>query len=169
MDIFEAIEKRYSARHFEDRQIEQVKLDKIFGAARLAPSAKNLQEWRFVVARDKDSREQLAKAAYNQMFIANAPCVIACCAVNEEYIMKCGLPSYPIDVAIAVDHITLAATALGLGTCWIGKFDPDKVRSILCIPRDVEIVEILILGYPSDEAKTKSRLPLDEIVKYDRW
>ena len=169
MDIFEVIEKRYSVRHYEDRAVEPEKLTKIFETARLAPSAKNLQEWRFVVAQDKYSREQLAEAAYNQMFVARAPCVIACCAVNEEYIMRCGLPSYPIDVAIAIDHMTLAATALGLGTCWIGKFDPDKVRLILGIPKDIEIVEILTLGYPTDKIKTKDRLPLSEIVKYDKW
>lgn len=169
MDVFKAIENRYSVRHYEDRIVEREILDKIFEAARLAPSAKNLQEWRFVIAREKKAREQLAEAAYNQMFVAKAPCVIACCAVNEEYIMRCGLPSYPIDVAIAIDHMTLAATALGLGTCWIGKFDPDKVRYILGIPKKIEVVEILTLGYPSDQIKPKDRLPLNEIVKYDRW
>ena len=169
MDVFEAIEKRYSVRHYEERIVEPEKLNKIFEAARLAPSAKNLQEWRFVVAQEKKSRERLAEAAYNQIFVASAPCVIACCAVNEEYIMKCHLPSYPIDVAIAIDHMTLAATALGLGTCWIGKFDPDKVRIVLGIPEDIEIVELLTIGYPTDQSKTKDRLPLSEIVKYDRW
>lgn len=169
MDIFEAIEKRYSVRHFENRDVEDAVLTRIFEAARLAPSAKNLQEWRFVVSRNAEARSKLAEAAYNQMFVAKAPVVIACCAEWDGYVMKCGLPSYPIDIAIAVDHLTLAATALGLGTCWIGKFDPDKVREILEIPADIHVVELVTLGYPADDWKPKSRLPLEEIVKYDRW
>ena len=168
MDVFEAIEKRYSARKYEDREVEQEVLDRLLDAARLAPSAKNLQEWRFVVVRDEETRAKLAEASF-QRFVGKAPVVLACCAESDGYVMRCGLPSYPIDVAIAIDHLTLAATALGLGTCWIGKFDPDEVREILGIPLNIHIVELLVLGYPVDSWRPKKRLGLDDIVKYDRW
>ncbi len=168
MDIFQTIQKRYSVRKYQKRDVEDAKLTKIFEAARLAPSAKNLQEWRFVVARDEEVIEKLAEAA-QQNFVRNAPVVIACCAETDGYIMSCGLESYPIDVAIAIDHIALAATALGLGTCWIGKFDPDQVKEILKIPTDIIVVELLLLGYPADSPRPKKRLPLETIIKYDRW
>ena len=170
MDIFEAIESRYSVRKYEDRAVEEEKIEKIFEAARLAPSAKNLQEWRFVVVTEAETRAKLAEAA-SQRFVANAPVVIACCADNDGpgYIMKCGLPSYPMDVAIAIDHITLAATAIELGTCWIGKFDADRVREILQIPADIELVQLLLLGYPADELRPKKRLAVEEIVRRERW
>jgi nitroreductase len=84
--------------------------------------------------------------------------------------MRCGQDPIPIDVAIAIDHMTLAAAAEGLGTCWIGSFYPEKVREILGIPEEIVIVELLPLGYPSDPGKVeKSRLSLDEIVKYEKW
>lgn len=168
MDIFKAIEGRYSARRFEDRPVEPEKLRRLFEAARLAPSAKNLQEWRFVVVEKQETRVQLGEASF-QKFVGEAPVVIACCAESDGYVMRCGLPSYPIDVAIAIDHFTLAATALGLGTCWIGKFDPDAVREILGIPANVHIVELLILGYPSDSPRPKKRLSVEEFVKYEHW
>jgi nitroreductase len=168
VDLFEAIEKRYSARRYERRPVEEEKLRRIFEAARLAPSAKNLQEWRFVVAREPAVIAKLAEAAF-QPFVGGAPVVVACCAETDGYVMRCGLPSHPLDVAIAIDHLTLAATALGLGTCWIGKFDPDLVREALGIPPEVVVVELLTLGYPADAPKAKNRLPLESIVKFDRW
>ncbi len=168
MDIFEAIEKRYSARRFADRQVEPAKLQRLFEATRLAPSAKNLQEWRFIVVQDRETRLRLAEAAF-QKFVGGAPTILVCCADSDGYVMRCGLPSYPIDVAIAIDHLTLAATALDLGTCWIGKFDPDLVRDILGIPKHIHIVELLLLGYPTDSPRPKNRLAVEEFVRFERW
>lgn len=170
MDVLEAIRKRYSVRSYEDRPVEEEKLAKILEAARLAPSAGNRQEWRFVVVRDKQMRRQLADAARGQMFVAEAPVVIACCAETDNHVMSCGQLCYPIDVAIAIDHMTLAAVELGLGTCWIGAFFEDKVKELLGIPERIRVVELLTLGYPADSPpKTKSRLPLEKLVCYERW
>ena len=168
MDVFEAVRKRYSSRAYQDSPIEQEKLLRILEAARLAPSAKNLQDWRFVVVADKAKRKKLAEAAKNQMFIAQAGAIIAACSV-ENYVMRCGQRIGPIDVAIALEHIALQATAEGLATCWIGSFDADKVRQILGIPENVEIVELMLLGYPADKAKEPSRVPLGKIVSYESW
>jgi nitroreductase len=170
MDIYELIRTRKSVRSYQNRSVEQEKLDRLMEAARMAPSASNRQEWRFVVVTDPEQREKLAAAASNQRFVAEAAVVIACCAKSDGHIMKCGLPSYPIDVSIAIDHITLAATAEGLGTCWIGAFDQEAVKKLLGIPDEVKVVQLLTLGYPVDpSAVSKRRLELDEIVHAERW
>ena len=169
MDVFEAIKERRSVRAYDDKPVEKEKLDKIFEAARLAPSACNFQEWRFVIVTEKPKREKLMEAANNQKFVAEAPVVIACCAETDEHRMRCGELCYPIDVAIVIDHITLAAVALGLGTCWIGSFYPEKVKKVLNIPESVKVVELLTLGYPTDSPHPKSRKSLKEIVSFEEW
>jgi nitroreductase len=169
MDVFEVIRSRRSIRSYLDRPVEEEKLIQVLDAGRLAPSANNRQEWRFVVVRDKETRQKLAEAACGQRFVAQAPVVIACCAAESDKIMTCGHPAYAIDVAIAIDHMTLAAAALGLGTCWIGAFHEDRVREILSIPDSVRVVELLPLGYPKIQPSSPSRKKLDEIVRWDRW
>jgi nitroreductase len=141
----------------------------VLEAARLAPSASNRQEWRFIVVRDAEMRKKLSVAARNQSFVAEAPVVLVCCADTDDHVMRCGERCYPIDVAIAIDHMTLAATALGLGTCWIGAFDADQVKELLQIPGNIRVVELLPLGYPAGSAGSKNRLGMEDIVKYERW
>ena len=169
MDVFEAIRSRRSIRSYLDKPVEEEKLIQVLDAGRLAPSANNRQEWRFVVVRDKETRQKLAEAACGQRFVAQAPVVIACCAVESDKIMTCGHPAYAIDTAIAIDHMTLAATALGLGTCWIGAFHEDRVREILSIPDSVRVVELLPLGYPKMQPAPRSRKKVDEIVRWGKW
>ncbi len=170
MDIYEVIRLRKAVRSYQDLPVEKEKLERVLDAARLAPSARNMQEWRFIVVRARETREALRDAANNQAFVAEAPIVIAGCANKSDHVMRCGQPSYPIDVAIATAHLVLAAAAEGLGTCWIGAFDENEVRRILMIPSDIRVVELLTLGYPTDSAAAaKNRLPLREIVRYDRW
>ncbi|MEI8349953.1 MAG: nitroreductase family protein [Candidatus Omnitrophota bacterium] len=170
MDIFEAIKKRRSIRGYKDKPVEEEKLIKIIEAAREAPSASNRQEWRFVVAKDSETRKELCVAAKNQAFVAEAPVVIACCALTDNHVMTCGQLCYPIDVAIAIDHMTLAAAALGLGTCWVGAFREEEVKRILAIPSTVRVVELLTLGYPrNNEASPKERLPLCNMLFSEKW
>jgi nitroreductase len=170
MDIYEAIETRKSVRAFKNTQVPEAVLTRLLGAARLAPSANNFQEWRFVVVRDRKRRVQLAEAACRQSFVAEAPVVLACCAETNRHVMTCGQACYPIDVAIAVDHITLCAAAEGLGTCWIGAFYEDEVKRILEIPPEIRVVTLLPIGYPKNPAKVrKLRRPFEKIVSYERW
>lgn len=168
MKVSEAIRRRYSCRLYEDRSVEAEKLQRLMEAARLAPSAQNMQDWRFVVVTEPDKLVKLAEAANNQMFIAGAPVIIAGCTTTD-YVMRCGQPVGPIDVAIAMEHIALQAVEEGLATCWIGSFYPEKVRPILEIPEDVTVVELMTLGYPEDRQREPKRLGLDKIVCYDRW
>ena len=170
MDVLEAIRKRKSVRKYLNKKVEEDKLFAVLEAGRLAPSASNRQEWRFIIVRDQVSKKKLAEAANNQSFIAEASIVIAACAETDEHVMSCGQACYPIDVAIALDHITLAAVELGLGTCWIGAFDEKKVKQILEIPSEVRVVALMPLGYPYDSSVVnKNRLSISEISKYEQY
>jgi nitroreductase len=170
MKVFEAIRTRKSVRSFLDKPVEDEKLLAVLEAGRIAPSAGNRQEWRFIVVRDNKLRARLGEAANGQSFVGEAPVVIVACAESDGHVMSCGQPSYPIDVAIALDHISLAAVELGLGTCWIGAFNEKKVKEILGVPDEIRVVELMPLGYPVHQSvKEKSRLPLKSIVKYDSW
>ena len=169
MNVYEAIQKRRSIRSYKNRPIEQEKLDRILEAARQAPSASNRQEWRFVIVRDEAVRHSLMAAAGNQGFVGEAPVVIACCAETDGHIMRCGQQSYPIDVAIAAEHIALAAAEEGLGTCWIGAFSEPEVKEILGIPASVRVVQLPTLGYAGAPPGPRLRKPLKEIACYDRW
>ena len=170
MDIYEAISLRKSVRAFQEKDVPEEIITRVLEATRLAPSASNRQEWRFVVVRELAARKALSQAACNQEFVAQAPVILACCAETDNHVMTCGQPCYPIDVSIAVDHVTLCAAAEGLGTCWIGAFHEDQVKEILGIPPHIRVVALLPIGYPQDPAPAKKyRLPLRSIVKYERW
>jgi nitroreductase len=169
MDVMEAIRRRRSIRSYAGREVEDEKLNAVLEAGRLAPSANNRQEWKFVVVKDKALRGKLSDAAKGQRFVAEAPVVIVACAVETEKVMSCGQLAYPIDLAIAVDHMTLKAVEEGLGTCWIGAFYEDKVKSAIGIPENVKIVALLPLGYPASVSSNYMRKPLDEIVCYEMW
>ena len=170
MALLSQIQKRHSVRSYRPQPVEKEKLLTVLEAARLAPSAKNVQEWRFVVVRDKAKRRELSTAAKGQKFLEEAPIVVACLAETDNHIMTCGQACYPIDVAIAIDHMTLAAVTLGLGTCWIGAFYEEEVKKILDIPKEIKVVELLCLGYPKDNStKQKERLALGEIAFFEKW
>ncbi len=171
MTVFEAIKARYSVRAYQAKPVEDEKLERILEAARLAPSAKNLQEWRFIIVKNPETRKALMHAAKDQPFVGEAPIILACCAVTDNHVMSCGQLCYPIDVAIAMEHIALQAVEEGLGTCWIGAFYEDQVKEILQIPEtnNIRVVELMTLGYPAIEPLPKERLPLNEIVMEERW
>lgn len=169
MDILPEIQQRYSCRAYQDRPVEQDRLQRVLEAARLAPSARNMQEWRFVVVRDRQLRQRLVPAANMQAFVGQAPVVIVACAEQADYRMRCGQLAHPIDVAIALEHMALQAVREGLATCWIGSFYQDQVKDLLNIPQHISVVELLTLGYPADRPRRKDRLPIDKIVCYDRW
>lgn len=169
MDVREAIRTRRSIRSYADKPVEEDKLDRVLEAARLAPSASNRQERRFIVVRDAQTRKKLAKAACDQSFVGTAPVVIAACATESSRVMACGQPAYTVDVTIAVDHMTLQAAEEGLGTCWIGAFHEDEVKQVLGIPDTVRVVSLLPLGYPEQVPGPTPRRPKEALVAFDRW
>ena len=168
MTVLEAIRTRYSCRAYQDKPVEKDKLDTILEAARLAPSARNTQDWRFVIVADKQIKQQVAQTTNRPEVFDKAGVIIVACS-NSDYVMTCGPTIGPIDVAIALEHIALQATDLGLATCWIGSFYPAKVRQVVGVPDDVAIIELMTLGYPADEGRKADREPMEKIVSYEKW
>jgi nitroreductase len=169
MEFFDVVRSRYSVRRYQAKQVEPDKLDRILEAARLAPSGSNRQPWKFVVVRDAAIRRELVAACNDQTFVGEAPVVIAGVGTMPDRVMRCQVPGDPVDLAIAMEHIALAATAEGLGSCWVGAFDQDRVRQVLGIPSTAKVIEVMALGYAADAPRPKARKPMGEIVVYDRW
>ena len=169
MDVSQAIQLRRSVRAYQDKKIEKEKLNKVLEAARLAPSANNRQEWKFVVVKDKNTKEKLAIAASSQTFIAEAPIVIVACATESQSTMSCGQRRYTVDLSIAVSFMILQAQELGLGTCWIGAFDESNVKDILGVPDNIRVVAITPLGYPAQDPAARSRKKMEQIVCFDKY
>ena len=202
MDVMEAIKKRRSIRNYKPDEIPEEVLDKLLNAMRLAPSGVNHQPWKFIVVKDKATKEKLAAAcrfnptrADGQPFIAKAPVVIVCCgsekvaaaryrkkddgkiwvadgaAVVEE--MKTGAVEHQstmlFDLAIALEHLALAAVEEGLGTCWIEGMDEGAVKKILSIPDDIKLAAVMPVGYPVSWPEAKPRKSLEEIICYDKY
>ena len=168
MDLYQAIDQRYSVRAYMDKPIESDKLDRILDAGRLAPSSNNRQAWKFVVARNAKLRAALAEAC-DQPFLAKAPVIVAIVGLDPERKMSCDILADVVDCSIAATHMILAATVEGLGTCWIGHFKQDLCRSLLGVPPHTKIVALLPIGYPDQPSRPKTRKTVGEVVSYDTF
>lgn len=172
MDFLELAKERYSCRYFSDKKIEQEKIDKILEAARLAPTGKNSQSQRILVLTDK---EELAKLGECTPYGWNAPLVFLIC-YDKDVAWKRHLDNFDggmQDICIVTTHMMLEVTDLGLGSTWIGAFDPSKARQIYNVPDNFEIAAILPVGYPSSEAHPSrlhsDRKPVEEIAFYNKF
>lgn len=169
MTVYETIEARRSVRKYEEKEIPKDVLERVLNAARLAPSASNRQDWKFILVKEPELKQKVAEAARNQTFIAEADVIIAGVSLNPDRLMSCEVPAYAVDLGIAMEHIALAAVEEGLGTCWIGAFNQKQVKELLGIPAEYKVVELMPLGYPADRHRIKVRKSFDEIVSYDRF
>ena len=169
MDVVTAIRQRSSVRLYKATDIEEDKLNKILEAARLSPSASNRQEWKFIVVKNKETKKKLAKAAFGQSFIGEAPVVIVACVTEPKATLACGQPTHTVDVSIACAYMILQAYELGLGTCWIGAFKEDETKKILNIPEHVRVVAMTPLGYSNQPPSQKSRKILNQIVCFEKY
>jgi len=171
MSVFDVMKTRRSVRRYQNKLIPEETLTQILEAARVAPSGKNLQPWKFIVVKDREKRKRLAKASRGQSFVAQAPVVIVGCGYPDRCYQHQGnyMKSWPIDVSIALDHLMLMACELGLGTCWIGAFREDQVKEILSIPKDVRVLALTPLGYPDEKPRDRGRKELGEIVSHDEY
>ncbi|MDD4810769.1 MAG: nitroreductase family protein [Methanobacterium formicicum] len=169
MDVFEAITQRKSIRKYKDKEIEKEKLIKVLESARIAPSASNRQEWKFIVVKDEDTRSRLVSAAHYQKFVGQAPVTIVACSTESERIMPCGQHAYTVDLSIAVSFMMLEATELGLGTCWLGAFDEEAVKEILGIPSDIRVPAMFTLGYADENPAARPRKALNDIVCHEKY
>jgi nitroreductase len=169
MDFANLVTHRYSVRAYKADPVEEEKLGQVLEAARLAPTAANRQPFQLIVIHTAGRVDEL-KRIYKRDFFVQAPLVICACGVPEQGWVRMDGKNYTdVDVTIVMDHLILAATELGLGTCWIAAFDPDAAREVLSLPEGVEPIAFTPLGYPADRPRTKKRKPLEELVRYERW
>ena len=171
MKIKDLILQRHSVRKYKSIPVEKSKLVKVLDAARMAPSAVNYQPWHFIVVQQRENLEQLYKTYPRDWFRA-APAVIIACADHSQSWKRSldGKDSAEIDVAIAVDHLMLQATELGLGTCWVCNFDAELCAEYLKFPLHISPVALIPIGYPADiPPPPKKRKELDEIVHWENF
>jgi nitroreductase len=171
MDVVEAIRTRRSHRAYLPDPVSEADLAALLEVARAAPTAANKQPFRIIVVRDADLRAKLVEACRGQKFVGEAPVVLVGCGLEDQAYPKQGgyMNTFAIDTAIVFDHITLAAAALGLGTCWIGAFEEGAVHELLGLPAAARVVCLMPVGKPADEPGPRPRKPLAELVSYDRW
>ncbi len=169
MNFSELVKKRYSVRSYKPDLVEDSKLQQVLEAACIAPTAANRQAFQLIVIHTA-SREAELSRIYPRPWFVQAPVVISACGIpTRAWVRRDGKSYCDVDVAIVVDHLTLAAADLGLGTCWIGAFDPPAAREVLGLPDDVAPIAFTPLGYPSAQPGQKKRKPLAELVRYERW
>ncbi len=179
--MIDSIKNRRSIRKFREQPVEDVKLNEILEAARLAPSGNNKQPWHFIVIKDEEMKRQVAEATNNQMWIATAPVVIVAVAdmlarsedyaglhVDEET-GNFDVKRIVRDTTIAVTHILLEVDNQGLGACWCGAFAQKSIRPVLGIPVDKFVLAVIPIGYPASQPRARERKALEEIVRYERW
>jgi len=170
MEVMDAIKIRRSVRAYEPEPVPDDVLERVLEAGRLSPSADNLQPWHFVIVKDAEKRAIMSEVKYAK-FLRESPVVIVGCGDRED-----SPEWYPIDVSIAMENMVLAATAEGLGTCWVGSFDEERVRELLRMPDRYRIVSLLAVGYPREkldsaasQIRSKNRKGPDKIFSYEQF
>ena len=167
MIFSELIQKRYSVRGYKPDPVEEDKLLQVLEAARWAPTGGNRQQFQLVVIHTKGREEEVSRI-YGREWFVQAPIVICACTTSVG--PRPGRPGYSgVNIGIVMDHLILAATELGLGTCWIGAFDRAATREVLGLPDDVDPVVCTPLGYPDAPPRPRERKPLSELVRYGHW
>ena len=168
MNFLDLVKKRYSVRSYEERQIENEKMEYIMECVRLAPSAVNFQPWHFYVVTDSERLDAL-KSTYKREWIQSAPCIIVACANHEEswHRRSDNKDHADIDLAIAIEHLCLAAAEQGLGTCWVCNFDAALCHEVMAMPENVEPIALIPIGYtPDAEVPEKKRKTMEDICTY---
>jgi nitroreductase len=169
MDFLELARRRYSVRSYKSDPVEKEKLSRILDAARLAPTAANRQPYKLIVIHTADREAELLRI-YSRVWFVEPPIVICACGIPaKNWVRKDGKNYNDVDVAIVMDHLVMAATAAGLGTCWIAAFDPMAAKEVLGLPEGIEPIAFTPLGYAADKPPRKKRKPLSELVRYEKW
>lgn len=173
MNVFDAIISRRSVRRFDKKPVDDNFIGVMLYMATQAPSAGNTQDWHFVVVKDEEQKNKLAKASLRQGFIAEAPVVIVVCSDLEKTSMKFGKRGETlysaINAASAIQNMMLSATALGLGTCWVGAFDEEEVKTILELPDNMRPIAIIPVGYPAETPRKHERIPFEYVTSVGKY
>ncbi|ODS34410.1 MAG: putative nitroreductase [Candidatus Scalindua rubra] len=165
MELYEVLNKRRSIRAYKPTPVEDDKLRRILDAARLAPSAANRQPISFIVVKDNNIKQKLKDAYLRNGFLQRPIIICACGLPDKAWKRGDGKTYVDVDVTIAMDHLILAATAEGLGTCWIAAFKPKVIKEVLNIPNNIEPLVLTPLGYPEVIPEPTYRKPLEEIIR----
>ena len=165
MEFLELVKRRYSCRYYQSKPVEQGKLDYIMECVRLAPSAVNRQPWRFRIVSSEEGRKKLCQCYSREWFTTAPVIIIASILHDEEWVRSDGKHHGDIDIAIAVEHLCLAAAEQGVGTCWVCNFDAKLCKSLFALSDNEEAAVLIPLGYPADELREKNRKPISEIIK----
>ncbi len=170
MDFQELIRVRRSVRGYRPDPVDEDVLVRVLGAARLAPTACNLQPLQLIVVTDPTTRVAM-KEVYGRDWFSTAPVIVVGCVEPARAWKRAdGWNAAEVDLAIAMDHLVLAATEEGLGTCWVCAFDEAKAKALLGIPPDVRVIAMTPLGFPDGTApRPFARKPLAELVRRERW
>jgi nitroreductase len=169
MQFSELIRKRYSVRAYKSDPVEEDNLQQILEAVRLAPTASNRQPFQFIIIHTA-GREAELRRIYSRNWFGQAPLVICACGIPaQNWVRSDGKNYNDVDVAIAMDHLVLAAADVGLGTCWVAAFNPAAAREVLGLPDGVEPIAFTPLGYPADQPQPKVRKALSDLVRYESW
>ena len=169
LSVLDVIKARASIRSYKDKPIPKQALLDILEAARLAQSADNRQPWEFIVITDPVIKKKLIQAAGNQSFVGEAGAVLVCLANPREGTSVGPFEGYLIDLAIAIENMALTAWDLGIGSCWIGAYNEERVKSLLGVPEGLRVTSLLTLGYPDERHGVKYRKKLDEIIHYQKY
>lgn len=172
MDVFEAIEKRYSCREYLKRKVSSSDLILLLDAAQKAPNAGNLQNWDFIVVRDQEKKEKITKAALNQRWMMQADLFIVICADSEpskKFYPKRGEQYEPQNSSAAAENILLMATSIGLGACWVSAFETKAVSRALKLPENITPHVIITVGHPAEEQKQKRRSSLETVTHFEEY
>ena len=170
MEYTDLISNRYSVRAYKPEPVEDEKLHQVLEAARIAPTAANRQPFQLIVIHTQGRQVEINKI-YRRPWFAQAPLLIAVCTIaSQAWVRESDrFNARLIDAAIVADHLILAATNLGLGTCWVAAFNVEAARNMLALPAEVEPVIFIPLGYSADQPGPKLRKPLAELVRYEHW
>ncbi len=160
MDVFDAVKERRSIRRYEGEPIEKEDIEKMVEAARWAPSAKNLQPWKLVIVQDPEILGELVTICQGQEFVSEAGAFIVGLTKDSKW--------SDIDLAIAMDHLSLEAVELGYGTCWIGSFDENELKRKLDFPEGYEPLVCMTVGVPGNEPKPPTKKTVEELVEWVR-
>jgi nitroreductase len=173
MEIYEVFNTRRSIRSYESTPIPDESLNMILESTRIAPSGSNRQPWKFIVIKDENLKKEVAENCSNQLWIADAPIIIVACGNQIDYSRGryMGEMSFLVDVSIAFTHLILAARAEGIGTCWIGAFDNNSLKTVLNIPKEIDVVAVTPLGYPKNGefSPPGTRKTIDEITSTNKY
>ena len=169
MNFQELVRIRYSVRAYKPDPIEPFLLEQVLSAAQFAPTAANRQPFKLIILKSEGIQESI-RAIYDRDWFVSAPIIICACGIPDQGWVRTDGKSYlDVDIAIVMDHLSLAAADLGLGTCWVAAFNVKAAQEILKLPTQIEPIVLMSLGYPADLPSQKVRKSIEQLIYYQEW